>query len=391
MNLQRLALAPIGALVIGVLAIGGCTSKGTSDGGFELLGFSFAGKQRELVIDPNNLPMQQTVEQMAARWRAQYNIPGVWCAVIRDGKVVAFVASGVKSTATNAPASVDDKLPIASLSKPITGSMIASFVASGKISYDTKFREVFPELASQYPNSPVLNATLKQFLSHTSGVPKEGFPGMLNTTVYGNVPLMLQRSLSSIPNLKAPGSIREYSNLNYCLAAAMVERATGTKASDWLRSETGRGVGLVNAQDLSQGHDVTLHTISGSTVTPINARPKWSFNPAGGYVMTLEDLCAFATFTMEVSERYPSPVATAMLSRVAPISQTTAAGWQMGNSGYYAHNGALTGLYASILIDPQRNNAVIWVTNSNMAQGPHLGRSMPQLTAEADSLIRARL
>ena len=38
-------------------------------------------------IDWNNLPYQQQVKQMADGWRQKYHLPGVWVALIKDGKV----------------------------------------------------------------------------------------------------------------------------------------------------------------------------------------------------------------------------------------------------------------------------------------------------------------
>src|ERR1019366_8127937 len=94
-------------------------------------------------IDWNNLPYQQQVTEMADGWRAKYHLPGVWCAFIKDGKVVACVATGVKNIETGAPALVTDHLGVGSVSKVITGMIIAQFVANGVVGYQTKIEQVF--------------------------------------------------------------------------------------------------------------------------------------------------------------------------------------------------------------------------------------------------------
>ena len=95
-------------------------------------------------IEFDNLPYQDTVMQMADSWISKYHLPGVWCAFIKDRKVVACVADGVKNIETKTPASVDDHLNVGSVSKVITDTMIAEFVSQGVISYSTTVGEVFP-------------------------------------------------------------------------------------------------------------------------------------------------------------------------------------------------------------------------------------------------------
>ncbi len=57
-------------------------------------------------VNFNDLPYQQQVKQMADGWREKYHLPGVWVALIKNGKVVACVATGVKNIETGAPALV---------------------------------------------------------------------------------------------------------------------------------------------------------------------------------------------------------------------------------------------------------------------------------------------
>jgi len=120
-------------------------------------------------IDWNNLPYQQQVKQIADGWRSKYNLPGVWCAFIKDGRVVACVATGYRSIEARESARVSDLLNVGSVSKPITGELIAQFVSRGVVSYSTTVGSIFTDLAVRYPNSPLLAATLRQLLNHTSG------------------------------------------------------------------------------------------------------------------------------------------------------------------------------------------------------------------------------
>jgi CubicO group peptidase (beta-lactamase class C family) len=335
-------------------------------------------------IDFNNLPLQASLKQLANGWQSSYNLPGIWCALIKNGKVVACVAQGTKNINTGAAASVNDLLAVGSVSKPITGMFVAQFVQQGLIKYDTRVQDVFPEFRVKYPNSPLLNATLRQLLSHTGGAPEGEVPTVNSESNDGRL-----RRYGTIDNLfkdskvQAPGSGYKYSGSGIILAVAMVEKAAGEGRSleNWMTSEEARSFGITNVKPLfadyiPSGSDVFPHFMDPSFRTWINdkanpARIKLAtstcFDPAGSYSMTLVDLCNFTLACIENTPGLSRDVYNECFTRVdAQTVSDTSAGWHVATKGYSFHEGnTARGEWAVIQIDPKNRSGMIIYTNAN--------------------------
>ncbi len=338
-------------------------------------------------IDFNNLSYQGMVTEMAERWRRDFGLPGVWCAFIKDGRVQACVASGTRKVGANMPARVSDHLNIGSVSKVVTGSLIAFFVADGTIKYETTVGEIFPELAKQYPQSPLLRATLRELITHTTGL--TGGPAY-GTDKSGGVAWrygQLQRTLP-LPQLREPGSVYEYSNVGAVIAAAMVERLSKTSYESWLYGKLGKNIGLTNPQMLDYSiqpivDDVFPHYINGKTATPNTAvRPdSWRFAPQGSLRLILPDLCAFAICTMNNSAQLPETIYQRIISEQSP-SHTTYAGWAVDTGGWLHHSGSTgRGEYCLVSLNPKTKRALLLYVNAGYAPSdtPRINSGMSPL------------
>ena len=340
---------------------------------FGIASLLFAQTQASQVpaIDFNNLPYQDTVKRMADDWRAKYNLPGVWCAVIKRGKVVAIVATGVKNVSTGAPARIDDHFSIGSVSKVVTGSLISLFVAKGNIKYETKLGSVFPEFAVKFPNSPLLSATLRQFMTHMSGVPSRGLPTVEDKSGPENRLEALKRTLP-LSTIRRPGETYAYSNMNPVIAVAMVERASQTTCEAWVNGPEARALGFNSGiHQLGEDNGVCPNYLEDGKVIPNDKPRKWSFNPAGSYMVTLADLCAFALSSISNSTGLPTDVYKETVTfPEGDISRHTSAGWGGNDKKYLMHNGdAGRGEYCEVWINPTSKEGVIFYSNISTRTG----------------------
>jgi CubicO group peptidase (beta-lactamase class C family) len=310
-------------------------------------------------IDWNNLPYQNQVKEMADRWRAKYHLPGVWCAFVKNTKTVAEVAIGFKDRSNNSAATIDDELPLASVPKVVSGTLIALKVSEGVIGYDTTIGQVFPELARRYPMSPLSKATLRQLISHTSGLPAEP---MKKGSIYQELECSFQDE-----RVTEPGQKYVYS-YGVNLAVAMVEHRVGLPLSEWVRGVSGQELGLHNLGHYEQNPGMARYFLDGEVVPYIQRPPQ--MNPSGSFTLSLSELLNFAKFTLEPSSTLPTAIYKQILNRASEsLHSDTSASWHVASSGYLFHDGGLPGLFCSVRINPKSKTAFIWATNGNVRPG----------------------
>lgn len=118
-----------------------------------------------------------------------------------------------------------DRFRIASVSKVLTSTVVLQLVAAGELALDEPIGARLALLAGVAvgdPDTPEI--TVRQLLSHTSGIPKyrdqffgDTFDSCSAAAAYG----------MARPLARRPGTRHEYSNLNYCLLTLLIENVTG--------------------------------------------------------------------------------------------------------------------------------------------------------------------
>lgn len=174
-------------------------------------------------------------------------VPGGVAAIVENGKVTLRVASGVRMLGGTAPFTVDDKVHIGSCTKAMTATVTGILIDEGKLSWDTKLTDVFPEFAEQIHDEyrPV---TISQLLSHYAGVPEnvswrelgddESLPAQRLT--------MVRRVFFKKPE-QAPGKRYLYSNVGFVAAGAMLEKITGETWEELITSRIFQPLGMKSA------------------------------------------------------------------------------------------------------------------------------------------------
>lgn len=117
------------------------------------------------------------------------------------------------------------RLPIASLSKPITASVVRRLVVQGRLHLDTAAISLLPELRT-LPDPRASRITVRHLLQHTSGLDQSAGDPMFHAGApigcRGAIAASLSRRLET-----PPGTRMRYSNTGYCLLGEIISRATG--------------------------------------------------------------------------------------------------------------------------------------------------------------------
>ncbi|MBC7425274.1 MAG: serine hydrolase, partial [Bacteroidia bacterium] len=240
----------------------------------------------------------QSLEHFADSIRQKYDIPELAFAIVSADSIYEMKTLGFQRINTQYIAQSDDKFRIGSNTKAITCFIAAELVKKGKINWDTKFFELFPDLI-QSSNKKYLHLTLLNLLTfrtklfkytYTNTKPsKDQFNGTEEEQRYQFTKWFFQQK--PVCN---KDSIN-FSNLGYVAAGLMLEKASG-KQYKQLVAELGQelnidfGFGQPNYTDTLQpwGHNEEL--------TPELPNDNYKLNwllPAGNINVSLPDYSKF--------------------------------------------------------------------------------------------------
>lgn len=155
--------------------------------------------------------------------------------VAENGKVIYKGAFGLANREWNIPNRTDTKFMLGSVSKPLTASLMLLQVQKGLISLNKTVADYLPE----FKTKPAANVTIKQLLSHTSGIPnydiiKDFFPRISrqNFTREEYVKVFIDSALAF-----EPGTRYFYSSWGYFTLGYIMERVTGKSYAQLMKED----------------------------------------------------------------------------------------------------------------------------------------------------------
>ncbi|MHC5797072.1 serine hydrolase [Lacisediminihabitans sp. FW035] len=246
-------------------------------------------------------------ERRLASLAQKHGVPGAQLGILRiagqgdesslDNRPDDFIdaAAGVLNANTGQPVTVDSLFQIGSISKVWTATVIMQLIEEGKLSLETKVRDVIPELRLA---SDELTAELNiwHLLTHTSGIDGDVF----TDTGRGDDALdKYVRALVDAAPMYPLGATFSYCNSGYSILGLVIEKLTGLVWDAALRERLFTPLGLKSTVTLPEEAllfaSAAGHIEGGDSpvVTPQWMLPR-SLGPAGLIVSTVHDLLQFA-------------------------------------------------------------------------------------------------
>lgn len=317
--------------------------------------------------------------------RAKYELPALGGAIVEGDRVLAVLAVGRRELTDKARVTPQDQWHIGSCTKAMTATVCAMLIEQGKIKWDTTIGDVFPELRDIM--RPEYRAvTMEQLLTNRGGVPSD---------VMGNGVFMLMRTspgtprelrttfvkeILKLPPDAPPGTKFIYSNSNFVMAGAMVERLTG---QDWealvqkmlfdplgMKSAGFGPPGAADEVDQPRGHVLRGDALAPMQPGPFSDNPP-AFAPAGTVHCSLEDWAKFASQHIRGDGGDGSlllkPETFKKLHTPPPDGESYACGWGVHKKDWggtvLAHAGSNTMWYCVAWLAPQKNVGFLVTTN----------------------------
>ncbi|MBL8792894.1 MAG: beta-lactamase family protein [Planctomycetia bacterium] len=359
---------------------------------------------------------QAPLDDVLTPYLTKHDLPALAAAVVRDGKVIAAGAVGTRKAGEKIPVTLDDRFHLGSDTKAMTALLAAMFVDEGKLKWTSTLPDVFPKLAEKM-DADLKTVTLEQFLSHTSGVPSDSEPlvKLIEKTMSaeGNLDelrYLVVEEWSKQPLASKPGAKFAYANMNFIFAGAMIERLAGKTWEELITERVFAPLELKTAGlgcqaslgkvDAPLGHEFKDGKFKAFLAGPNGDNPA-IIGPAGNAHMSVLDFARWAGWNAGLGKRGPNLVKPETLKKLqakvismparkdappgTPPSGGYALGWgqldvQWAPAPLIYHGGSNGKNLAHIWVDPQRDFAMVFMTNvSNLKTEPVLFKLAEEL------------
>ena len=304
----------------------------------------------------------------------EQGVPGASVAIVVKDRIVWAEGIGTAEAGSKRPVTAMTLFQAASISKPVAAIGALRLVEDGKLDLDKPIAGFLKSVEIEGTKS----VSLRQLLSHTSGLAVHGFAGYEGGTPFPDLKQVLLGSppanSSAIQPATEAGKFK-YSGGGYCVVQQLVQDVSGTafpEAMNALVLQPLRMKDSTYAQPLTgepleraaAGHNASSGIIGGKR----NVYPEMA---AAGLWTTASDLARFAiavqqSYAGEKDSFLQQPTATQMLT--AQVEGGPGLGlFVTGDttSGAFEHGGVNNGFKANLVATKRPGSVLVIMTNSD--------------------------
>lgn len=330
----------------------------------------------------------QKIDQYLSAARADWNIPGMSVAIVKDGEILLSKGYGVTEAGTNKPVDENTLFAIASNTKAFVSAAISKLVAEGELSWDDKVKTYIPEF-ELYDDYVSNNATIRDLLCHRLGLGTFSGDNMWYKSTL-NVPELITR-LKYLEQAYPFRSGYGYSNLMFITAGEVITRVAKKPWTDYVKEsfftplEMNRTITSTGELD-SKGNYAMPHKPyeDGNAVIPwVN----WdNMGAAGGIISSANDMSNWMMMHLNkglygsdtILHRnqqnvmwtiHNSHVISDKGKEQIPGRHFSGYGLGWGLGDYHGnmlvtHSGGYDGMYSRVMLVPDQNLGIAILTNS---------------------------
>jgi CubicO group peptidase (beta-lactamase class C family) len=317
----------------------------------------------------------------------QTGLPGLAVGVVYQGRVVFLKGYGVRKLGDPAKVDPDTVFEIASVSKPLASTIVASLVASGKVSWDDRIQTLDPDfqLSNKAASGQV---TIRDLFSHRSGLPT-GAGDVLEDLGYSRPEILHQIRLVPLA-----GQFREtyhYSNFGLTEAALAATRATGKTWEEVAQQQLYGKIGMHSTSSRYSDYENNPNKAALHYFFEDRVYKNWfvreadSEAPAGGVSSNVRDLANFLELQLgegmfngqrivekaALDETHKPEICSAVEGPVAAgkcPGSYYGLGWNVGKNALGAlrlsHSGAFDmGSATAVYLEPAEQLGIVVLTN----------------------------
>ncbi|XWN29817.1 MAG: serine hydrolase [Devosia sp.] len=285
-------------------------------------------------------------------------VPGLSIAIV-SGEEVYVKGFGVREVGKPGRVDADTVFQIASLSKPITSTIVSALITDGALTWDTRVSQIDPtfQLFQAYPTAYV---TVADLLSHRSGLP--GLAGNELEAIGYDRATILHR-LRLVQPLNSLRGGYSYSNFGFTAGAVAAARAAGLTWQEAAEQRLFAPLGMTATSTLhndflARENRTELHVPYQGRWQPLAKRNPEPQAPAGGVSTNARDIAQWMKLILgngmfegrrvvsqEALAQSHTPVAWSGVHPVRGLPSFSGLGWGLSygpNGWIWTHAGAFS-------------------------------------------------
>ena len=291
---------------------------------------------------PTEVEIQAAIAQvdtLAQDLMTKSGMPGMAVAVVHNGTIAFEKGYGVRRIGHPEPIDTDTVFQLASVSKSVGATVIASEVSKGAVSWDTPVRAHLPSLALSDPYV-AKHVTIADMYSHRSGLTEHA--GDLLVELGASVAQMIQKT--GLEPLHPFRTAMRYTNTGMAEAAYSVANAAGTSWAALSQRDIYGPLSMTRTS--SRFHDFvsranhawTHQYVNGAYVVgPVLDDDVQS--PSGGVSSSVHDMAKWLTMLLHSGQYNGKQVVSsdALLQALLPRVINQPASTPAGRTGFYGY------------------------------------------------------
>ncbi|RKK01154.1 DUF3471 domain-containing protein [Pseudoroseomonas wenyumeiae] len=247
-------------------------------------------------------------------------VPGAAVAVVHGGQTVFAAGFGVREIGKEPAVEPGTVFQVASLSKPITATVVALQVAARVVSWDDPAVRHLPGLRLSDPYVTA-QATIGDFLAHRTGLPG-AIGDELEDLGFGRGDIIARMALVPLDPFRRS---YHYTNFGFTIGAEAVAAASGEKWDKLAERVLYRPLGMRltssrHADFLTRDNRAVLHVLEDGRFQPLYDRDPDAQSPAGGVSSNVLDLAEWMKLLLRQHRQGQEPLLTeqALLPALQP-------------------------------------------------------------------------
>jgi CubicO group peptidase (beta-lactamase class C family) len=239
---------------------------------------------------------------LARRVLADWKVPGLSVAVVKDGRVILLEGYGQRDVGKRLPVTPDTLFAVGSTTKAMTAALLATLVEEGKLAWDAPVADALPAFRLK-DEIAARRMTPRDLVTHRSGLPRHDM-------VWYNAALSRQEMFDRLRFLEPSADLRvrfQYQNLMFLAAGHLAAEVGGAPWEDLMRRRLFEPLKMAEANlsvsDSQRSADHALpYKEKNGTVQAIPFRNISAMGPAGSVNASARAMGQWLLFNLGHSE-----------------------------------------------------------------------------------------
>ncbi len=309
-------------------------------------------------------------------YRKHFDVPGLSIAVAVNGEIVFAKGFGFADVQGQRPVATTDYFRLASVSKPITATLIFELVQQGKLNIDLPVRQVLPSLPAHH------TYRIRDLLCHQSGVRHYAKDPPLKN--YATSTSALDRFVND-PLLFSPGEEYSYSTHAFTILGAVIEKIV-KKPYRTYAAERFQAWGIKGAQcetGANPNRTMIYSWVDKKNRLTTRDDLSWKF-PGGGYEATAIGMCQLGLAIAKgkiLKQEMLDLMWTVQKPRTG--NSAMALGWTIANDENRkaaVHSGSQLGSNSNWRVIEKDKTVIVVLSNRDSHEPTELARYLSTLT-----------